>query len=120
MAAFNKTYTKLYDAYIRENEPDYIPDINVNAGKDTFLTRKLIRLNNRDQGIRLLLMDSYERYGQQGKMTLKVRKQMNRIDSIIAEGDASQSYVVPLLDPDNVDQLRAEIGLETLGDYLAG
>lgn len=165
------------------------------------LKNELQAMQYEDQGIRLLLMVSYKKYGRVSEMSLNIRKRMKYIDSlnsirvqkiiddhgwlgedklgeegnetlflciqhvddlaiqkkylpilknavetgnaepwhyafltdrvlmnkgekqiygtqVISSDDPAKSYVVPLQDPDHVDRLRKEIGLESLKEYL--
>jgi hypothetical protein len=38
---------------------------------------------------------------------------------ITRDQETGEYYVLPLIDPDNVDQRRAEVGLETIQDYIS-
>ncbi len=200
--SFDEEYPKLYRLYARQIDPDY--DDPVGPGQDSLLVETLFGMRDRDQSIRLLLMKSYKKYGENSEMSRRIRVEMNAVDEsnavevqniidkygwlgqdkvgesgnqtlflciqhvddvlvqdkylsvlrdavrkgnaepwhfafltdrtlmnkgerqvygtqkIISHADPSKSYVVPLQDPDNVDKLRSEVGLEPLGEELEG
>jgi len=187
------------------SQPEWLDILNkidsIQSGEYTNLKHDLYEIQQEDQSIRLLLLESYKKYGIDSQMSQNIRTYMDSIDNLnsikiqsiidrygwlgkdklgengnetlflciqhcddlalqnkylpilkkaVENGNAepwhyafladrilmnkgekqiygtqkiiskiaSESYIVPLKDPDNVDKLRAEIGLEPLSESL--
>ena len=52
------------------------------------------------------------------RIAIKEGKKQIYGSQLKADSLTGEIYVLPLIDPENVDKRRAEIGLETMNDYL--
>lgn len=70
-AAFNNLHVNIFEAYIQDDNPELYS-----------IKNELAEMGNKDQSIRILLLDSQKRFGKKDYRTLNIRKIMNRVDSI--------------------------------------
>jgi hypothetical protein len=75
------------------------------------MIREAVKKGNADPANLALLED---------RVALRQGKKQIYGTQLAYDETTGESYVQPLEDPDNVDNRRAAIGLETLQDYLSG
>ena len=70
---FDNTYSKILDAYEKASDPEM-----------TAVREELLGLRAKDQSIRILLIDAWQKYGRDSEIAREVHRRMKSIDSASA------------------------------------